>query len=125
MITLNQTTMVAALTLGVLTGAARAQETVPIGLIDMYSGFAAQADAIRTGFEIALDEANAKGGVNGKKLQLTTADMGTSVEKAITEARRMLLENKLKYVNVGSHSGAAVALAQLRPWRCPTARNRG
>ena len=87
---------------------------VRIGLIDMYGGgFAAQADAIRTGFEIALEEANAAGGVKGRKLELTTADMGISVEKAITEARRMLLDDHLRYVNVGSHSGAAVALAQL------------
>jgi branched-chain amino acid transport system substrate-binding protein len=104
-----------ALALGLLAGPAPAQENrIEIGLIDMYGGgFAAQANAIRTGFEIALDEANAKGGVSGRKLELTTADMGISVEKAITEARRMLLDKRLHYVNVGSHSGAAVALAQL------------
>lgn len=108
------TTMAAALGFGLCAQAAQAQQNVEIGLIDMYGGgFAAQANAIRTGFEIALDEANAKGGVGGRKLTLTTADMGISVEKAITEARRMLLNNKLQYVNVGSHSGAAVALAQL------------
>jgi branched-chain amino acid transport system substrate-binding protein len=39
--------------------------------------------------------------------------MGTSVEKAITEARRMLLDERIKFVAVGSHSGAAVALAEL------------
>jgi len=85
-----------------------------IGLIDMYGGgFAAQADAIRTGFQIAVDEANAAGGVGGQKFSLTTADMGTSVEKAITEARRMMLDDKIQFVVVGSHSGAAVALADL------------
>ena len=58
------------------------------GLIDMYGGgFAAQANAIRVGFEVALAEANARGGVQGRKLVLTTADMGISVEKGITEAR--------------------------------------
>lgn len=87
---------------------------VRIGLIDMYGGgFAAQADAIRTGFQIAIDEANAAGGAKGQNFTLATADMGTSVEKAITEARRMLLDDKIKFVTVGSHSGAAVALADL------------
>ncbi len=87
---------------------------VRIGLIDMYGGgFAAQADAIRTGFQIAIDEANAAGGVKGQRFALSTADMGISVEKAITEARRMLLDEKMKFVTVGSHSGAAVALADL------------
>jgi branched-chain amino acid transport system substrate-binding protein len=87
---------------------------VRIGLIDMYGGgFAAQADAIRTGFQIAIDEANAAGGAKGQNFTLSTADMGTSVEKAITEARRMLLDERIKFVAVGSHSGAAVALADL------------
>lgn len=87
---------------------------VRVGLIDMYGGgFAAQADAIRTGFQIAIDEANAAGGVRGQRFALTTADMGISVEKAVTEARRMILDDKLKFVAVGSHSGAAVALAEL------------
>jgi branched-chain amino acid transport system substrate-binding protein len=85
-----------------------------IGLIDMFAGgFTAQADAIRTGFQVAIDEANAEGGAGGQKFALQTADMGTSVEKAITEARRMMLDDKLSYVTIGSHSGAAVALADM------------
>src|SRR3954469_14058140 len=92
---------------------AKAQD-IRLGLIDMYGGsFAGQANAIRLGMQIALDEANAAGVVKGHKLALTSADMGTSVEKAITEARRMILDDKLHYVVVGSHSGAAVALADL------------
>lgn len=91
-----------------------AAQDIRLGLIDMYGGsFAAQANAIRLGMQIALDEANAANVVKGYKLQLTAADMGTSVEKAITEARRMILDDKLRYVVVGSHSGAAVALADL------------
>ena len=101
-----------ALALAATMGSAHAQ--VRMGLIDMYGGgFAAQADAIRTGFQMAIDEANAAGGAKGQKFSLTTADMGISVEKAITEARRMILDEKMKYVTVGSHSGAAVALADL------------
>jgi branched-chain amino acid transport system substrate-binding protein len=91
-----------------------AAQDIRLGLIDMYGGsFAGQANAIRLGMQIALDEANAAGMVKGHKLSLTAADMGTSVEKAITEARRMILDDKLHYVVVGSHSGAAVALADL------------
>jgi len=100
--------------LAMLSGIANAQSPVRLGLIDMYGGgFAAQADAIRLGFQIAVDEANATGGAKGRPFTLTTADMGISVEKAITEARRMILDDKLGYVTVGSHSGAAVALADL------------
>ena len=89
-------------------------EPVKLGLIDIYSGgFAFIADSIRTGFQIAVDEANAAGGANGRPFQLVTADMGGSVEKAVTEGRRMILEEKIKYVTVGIHSGAAVAVGNL------------
>ena len=91
-----------------------AQETVKLGLIDIYSGgFAFIADSIRNGFQIAVDEANAAGGLKGRKFEVVTADMGGSVDKAVTEARRMILEEKIKYVTVGIHSGAAVAVGNL------------
>jgi len=89
-------------------------EPVKLGLIDIYSGgFAFIAESIRTGFQIAVDEANAAGGLKGRQFQLVTADMGGSVEKAVTEGRRMILEEKIKYVTVGIHSGAAVAVGNL------------
>ena len=104
---------------GVLAGIAYAQapaggEPVKLGLIDIYGGgFAFIADSIRTGFQIAVDEANQAGGLNGRPFELVTADMGGSVEKAVTEARRMILEEKIKFVTVGIHSGAAVAVGNL------------
>jgi branched-chain amino acid transport system substrate-binding protein len=89
-------------------------EPVKLGLIDIYSGgFAFIADSIRTGFQIALDEANAAGGLKGRPFRLVSADMGGSVEKAVTEGRRMMLEEKIKFVTVGIHSGAAVAVGNL------------
>ena len=89
-------------------------EPIKLGLIDIYSGgFAFIADSIRTGFQIALDEANDAGGFKGRPFQLVTADMGTQVEKAVTEGRRMILEEKIKFVTVGIHSGAAIAVGNL------------
>ena len=89
-------------------------DPIKLGLIDIYSGgFAFIADTIRTGFQIAIDEANEAGGLNGRPFQLVTADMGPSVEKAVTEGRRMILEEKIKFITVGIHSGAAVAVGNL------------
>ncbi len=89
-------------------------EPIKLGLIDIYSGgFAFIADSIRTGFQIAVDEANGAGGLNGRPFQLVTADMGAQVEKAVTEGRRMILEDKIRFVTVGIHSGAAVAVGNL------------
>lgn len=108
-----------AVTLGAFAMLAHAQapargEPIKLGLIDIYSGgFAFIADTIRTGFQIAVDEANAAGGLNGRPFQLVTADMGGQVEKAVTEGRRMILEERIKFVTVGIHSGAAVAVGNL------------
>jgi branched-chain amino acid transport system substrate-binding protein len=93
---------------------AQSDNEIKLGIIDIYSGGVAFiAEAIRTGFQIAIDEANAAGGAGGKKFTLVSADMGGSVEKAVTEARRMMLEQGIKYVTVGIHSGAAVAVGNL------------
>lgn len=96
-------------------GTAAAEDgPVRLGLIDMYSGpFAFQTGQIKLGFQIAVDEANAAGGVKGRKFEVVTADMGTSVEKAITEGRRLIFNDHIHYVTVGSHAGAALALGQL------------
>ena len=91
--------------------AASSNDPIKLGLIDIYSGgFAFIADSIRTGFQIAVDEANAAGGLKGRPFQLVSADMGGQVEKAVTEGRRMILEDKIKFVTVGIHSGAAIAV---------------
>jgi branched-chain amino acid transport system substrate-binding protein len=96
------------------TAAAQNKEPIKLGLIDIYSGgIAFVAETIRTGFQIALDEANAAGGVGGRQFTLVSADMGGSVEKAVTEARRMILEQDIKIITVGIHSGAAVAVGNL------------
>jgi branched-chain amino acid transport system substrate-binding protein len=103
-----------ALALCAAPAAAQRGEPVKLGLIDIYSGgFAFIADTIRTGFQIAVDEANAAGGLDGRPFQLVTADMGGSVEKAVTEGRRMMLEERIRFVTVGIHSGAAVAVGNL------------
>jgi len=79
--------------------AASGNDPIKLGLIDIYSGgFAFIADSIRTGFQIAVDEANAAGGLKGRPFQLVSADMGGQVEKAVTEGRRMILEDKIKFV---------------------------
>jgi ABC-type branched-subunit amino acid transport system substrate-binding protein len=89
-------------------------QPVKLGLIDMYTGPSAFiANTIKAGFEIAVEEANASGGTAGRTIAVETADMGISTEKATTEVRRMVLQDKIPFVTVGIHSGAAVAAASL------------
>ena len=115
----NRTVIALGLSMSLLMPSAQAQVTKPndpikLGLIDIYSGgFAFIADSIRTGYQIAVDEANSAGGLDGRPFQLVSTDMGSQVEKAVTESRRMILEEKMKFVTVGIHSGAAMAVGNL------------
>lgn len=56
-------------------GAAFAQEPIRIGAINPYSGPAAlYGDEVARGYQLAIDEANAKGGVIGRKIELFRGD---------------------------------------------------
>lgn len=56
-------------------GSAGAQETIKIGLIDPLTGNASfYGQSLQRGVQLAFDEANAKGGVLGRKLELLSED---------------------------------------------------
>ena len=60
-----------------LTSAAMAQEPIRIGAINPYSGpVALYGDEVARGYQLAIDEANAKGGVIGRKIELFRGDAG-------------------------------------------------
>lgn len=60
--------------------------------------------------EIYVDEINAKGGVNGQKLQLTVYDDGGSADSARTFATRLVEEDKIVAMVGGSTTGATLAM---------------
>ena len=65
----------AALAAALTAGAACAQEPIRIGAINPYSGpVALYGDEVARGYQLAIDEANAKGGVLGRKLELMRGD---------------------------------------------------
>ena len=73
-------------------GAALAQEPIRIGAINPYSGpVALYGDEVARGYQLAIDEANAKGGVIGRKIELFRGDAGNpqqgiaAVEKLVSD----------------------------------------
>jgi branched-chain amino acid transport system substrate-binding protein len=73
---------------------ALAQNTVNIGLLAPFSGpWAEHGKNMRDGAEMAIEDINAKGGVQalgGAKLNLVVADTGPSVETTTNAAQRLL-----------------------------------
>ena len=88
-----------ALTLS-LTCAAMAQAAdIKLGVAEALSGGAAQYGlAIRNGFQLAADEINAKGGVNGDKIQLVIEDEQGKKEEAINVVKKLVFQDKVLMV---------------------------
>lgn len=78
-----------------LAGAAQAAD-IKIGVAEALSGGAAQyGQSIRNGFQLAADEINAAGGVNGSPLALVIEDEQGKKEEAINAFKKLIFQDKV------------------------------
>lgn len=78
-----------------LAGAAQAAD-IKIGVAEALSGGAAQyGQSIRNGFQLAAEEINAAGGVNGDKLVLVVEDEQGKKEEAINAFKKLIFQDKV------------------------------
>jgi branched-chain amino acid transport system substrate-binding protein len=70
--------------------AARADETIKIGEINSYSALPSFTTPYRKGWQLAVEEINAAGGVGGKKLEVISKDDGGKPATATTEANELV-----------------------------------
>jgi len=69
---------------------------IKFGVAAALSGGAAQYGvAIRNGFQLAADEINAKGGINGNKVQLVIEDEQGKKEEAINVVKKLVFQDKV------------------------------
>jgi len=94
--------------------AATAQEPIRIGAINPYSGpTALYGDETSRGYQIAIDEANAKGGVIGRKIELFRGDAGNpqqgiaAVEKLVSDKVDIFVGT---YISAVSNAASDAAL---------------
>ncbi len=102
---------------GLVTAAAMpalAQQTVKIGSVLSMTGPAAfLGEDMKAGMELALDEINAKGGINGKKIEWFFYDAESQTQKGLSATRRLLTQDKVDMVvGGGNMSGMAIAMLQ-------------
>ena len=91
---------------------ARAQAApIKIGEINSYTGLAAFTIPYRHGWQLALDEINAAGGVGGRKLEVISRDDGFKPEAAVRHANELLTNEKVDLLagTFASNIGLAVA----------------
>jgi branched-chain amino acid transport system substrate-binding protein len=98
---------------GVL-GAGEAAAQVKLGAVLSVTGPASfLGDPEKRTLEMYVDEINAKGGVNGQKLQLVVYDDGADANAARTFATRLVEEDKVAAMIGGTTTGATLAMIPL------------
>lgn len=110
-----RTYTVAAVGLLALLGAGhQASAQIKIGSVLSVSGPASfLGDPEKKTLEIYVDEINAKGGVNGQKLQLIVYDDAGNADNARTFATRLVEEDKIVAMVGGSTTGSTLAMVPV------------
>jgi len=75
---------------GLLTAPATAQQTIKIGELNSYKSQPAFLDPYKKGWEMAIEEVNAQGGVLGKKLEVVSRDDGANPGEAVRAAEELV-----------------------------------
>jgi branched-chain amino acid transport system substrate-binding protein len=91
--------------------AAVAQETYRLGAVLSVTGPASYlGEDERNTLQLLQDQVNARGGINGKKIEVITYDDASDPTKSVTALRRLHEEDKVVAVIGGSISGNSLAM---------------
>ena len=102
---------VVALVVGAFALPANAQDTIKLGELNSYKVFAAFLEPYKKGWEMAVEEVNAAGGVLGKKIEIVSRDDNGNPADAVRAAEELLSREKVAFLigTFPSNVGLAVA----------------
>ena len=92
-------------------GAAAAQEEIKIGEINSYSGLPAFTEPYRKGWQLAVEEINAAGGIGGKKIVVVSKDDGGKPADAVTAANELVARENVAMLAGTFFSNIGLAVA--------------
>ena len=98
-------------TVAVFSGPAAAQGTIKIGELNSYKTFPAFLEPYKKGWELALEEINAAGGVLGRKIEVVSRDDQGNPGEAVRVAEELLSRENVAFLmgTFPSNVGLAVA----------------
>jgi len=106
--------LVIALSLALGLSPASAQKPIKVGLIDAFSGGAAAiTKPSLIGWQIVIDEFNAKGGLNGRKIELLVRDDKFKPDEALSHARELVLKEGVEFLAGTTNSASCLAISEL------------
>ena len=93
---------------------AGAESTIRIGwLSSLTDALSSAAIAENQGVQFAVDEINAAGGINGRKLELITRDTGGEPTKAVNFAKQLAFADKVDVIIGPVNSGESLATVPI------------
>ncbi|MEZ5657130.1 MAG: ABC transporter substrate-binding protein [Burkholderiaceae bacterium] len=99
---------------GALPFAAQAADPVRIGFNAPLTGFAAaDGKSALNGAELAVEQINAGGGINGRPVQLVVYDDGAKADQGVQLANKLISQDGVKIAVSGSYSGPTRASAPI------------
>ena len=92
---------------------AQAQGIIKIGEVNSYKAQAAFLEPYKKGMELAVEEINAAGGLNGKKVQLITRDDNANPGDAVRAAEELISREKVDVLTGAFLSNIGLALTDF------------
>jgi branched-chain amino acid transport system substrate-binding protein len=94
-----------------LVSGAQAQDTIKVGEMNSYKNFAAFLEPYKKGWELAVEQTNASGGVLGKKLEIVSRDDNGNPGDAVRIAEELVTREKVAFLigTFPSNVGLAVS----------------
>ena len=110
---LARTLVLAAAVAAFVAGAARAADTIKIGEVNSYARMPQFLDPYRNGWQLAVDQINAKGGVLGRKLEVIARDDDGKPGHAVKIAEELVSRDHVALIAGGFLSNIGLALADF------------
>lgn len=97
--------------IGLMAGGAQAQDTIKLGELNSYKNFAAFLEPYKKGWELAVEQVNASGGLLGKKLEIVSRDDNNNPGDAVRIAEELMTREKVAFLigTFPSNVGLAVS----------------
>jgi len=92
-------------------------QTIRIGELNSYKVFPAFLEPYKKGWELALEEINAAGGVNGRKLEIVSRDDGGTPGDAVRVAEELIVRERATVLMGTFASNVGLAVSNLAAQR--------
>ena len=97
-----------------LVGCNSKSSTIKIGSIGPLTGnYAVYGGDCKNGIELAVNEINAAGGINGQQIELIAEDDEGAAEKSVSAYKKLVTKDGVKFIIGSLTSGCAIAISPL------------